>query len=292
MSLHNKKTGQTRSVHRYHFPPLSQQSSQPDDQHYDSPQQVAAKYQALMEEGREAGFAEGLRHGLEQGQEQGHQLGQERGFEAGMREGRDAGTQQAYGECKPRLDEALQHAGQLYRALEAALQETLSGQRETLCHLISQVCRQVLHAELALKPAQILPLIEESLALLPKPHGSVAIRLDPATHGLLKELAPEPTRHWELQPDPHLSVGSFHIQTGLAEAESLLDERIGLCVEQLRHQLDSTQEAPEPEGAGIEPSAELTPPPSTPHHLPWSQEDTMLDLAVPMDRLSDEDFKA
>lgn len=289
MSLHSKKTSPPRGVHRYHFPTLSAQGRQPEEQQYDSPQQVAAKYQALMEEGREAGFAEGLRHGLEQGQQQGQLLGQERGFKIGLQEGRETGTQQAHAECKPRLDEAMQQANQLYHALEAALQETLTRQQESLCQLVSQVCRQVLRAELTLKPTQILPLIEESLALLPKPQEAVSIRLDPATLALLKEFAAESVARWELQPDPRLSPGSFHIQTGLAEAESLLDERVELCVDQLRRQL-----ALEPEQeAALAPDAipDAAAGTITPQSLPWSQEDRLPDLTLPMDGFSDEDFR-
>lgn len=296
MSQHNKKTPPSRSVHRYHFPTLPAQGILPEEQPYDSPQQVAARYQALMEEGREAGFAEGLRHGLEQGQQQGQQLGQERGFKVGLQEGLEAGSQQAYAECKPRLDEALFKADQLYHALDAALQETLTKQQESLCQLVSQVCRQVLRAELALKPTQILPLIEESLALLPKPQGAIAIRLDPATLVLLKEFAAEAVARWELQPDPRLSPGSFHIQTGLAEAESLLDERVELCVDQLRRQLASAPE-PEPEQeAPARPPLDAIPDAAadttTLHSLPWRQEDKLPDLALPMDGFSDEDFRA
>lgn len=297
---HSKNAKQPSSVHRYHFPTLSQQSSLPDEQHYASPQQVATKYQALMEEGREAGFAEGLRLGLEQGQQQGQQLGQERGFKAGMQEGRDAGAKQAYAESKPKLDEALHQSEQLYQALESALQETLVGQRDILCRLVSQVCRQVLRAELTLKPTQILPLIEESLALLPKQQGAVAIRLDPATHGMLKELAPEQTARWELQADPQLSPGSFHIHTGLAEAESLLDERIDQSVEQLRRQLTASEQDAD-EASPVAAISEVTSSEATRSEaasavtatvLPWRQEDVLPDLALSMDRLSDDDFKA
>lgn len=286
MSQHSKKTTPPRGVHRYHFPTLSAQGTLPEEQQYDAPQQVAAKYQAMMEEGREAGFAEGLRNGLEQGQ----QLGQERGFEIGLQEGRETGTQQAYAESQPRLDEAMQQADRLHHALETALQETLTRQQESLCQLVSQLCRQVLRDELALKPTQILPLIEESLALLPKPQEAVSIRLAPATLALLKEFAAESVARWELQPDPKLSPGSFHIQTGQAEAESLLDERVELCVDQLRRQLtlDTGQQAALAPDAIPEAEADAI----TQQSLPWSQEDRLPDPALPMDGFSDEDFRA
>lgn len=286
MSQHSKKTTPPRGVHRYHFPTLSAQGTLPEEQQYDAPQQVAAKYQAMMEEGREAGFAEGLRNGLEQGQ----RLGQERGFEIGLQEGRETGTQQAYAESQPRLDEAMQQADRLHHALETALQETLTRQQESLCQLVSQLCRQVLRDELALKPTQILPLIEESLALLPKQQEAVSIRLAPATLALLKEFAAESVARWELQPDPKLSPGSFHIQTGQAEAESLLDERVELCVDQLRRQLtlDTGQQAALAPDAIPEAEADAI----TQQSLPWSQEDRLPDPALPMDGFSDEDFRA
>lgn len=285
MPLHSKKDGPPRSVHRYHFPNISQQSSlpvsTPVEQLYDSPQQVTAKYQALMEEGHEAGFAEGVRSGLEQGKLQ----GLEHGLQAGMKEGREAGHQQAYQECKPNLDAALDKVEQIYNSLESALQETLDWQRESLCRLVSQVCRQVLRTELTQKPTQILPLIEETLALLPKPQGSVSIQLDPATHDLLKEYAPESLERWALQPDPQLSPGSFHIQTGLAEAESKLDDRLDLCVDQLRNQLADTTELNGLEASNVEPCT------ISPHNSPWRKEDMVSDLSLPVDKLSDDDFR-
>ncbi|MBV8043278.1 FliH/SctL family protein [Pluralibacter sp.] len=279
MAQQSKKDSNPRSVHRYHFPPLSSGTSPQEEPHYDSPQQLTAKYQALMEEGREAGFAEGVRKGLEQGQ----QLGQERGFQTGVLEGREAGIQQALAECKPRQDEALQQIAQLHHALESALKETQAWQRESLCRLVSQVCRQVLRAELALKPTQILPLIEETLALLPKPQESVSIHLDPGTHALLKEFAAESLEGWSLQSDPQLSPGSFHIQTGLAEAESQLDTRIDQCVEQVRRQLAQAPELNDQE-------QEL--PAAAPQNLPWGEEDLVSTLSLPADKFSDDDFRA
>lgn len=288
MSQPGKKDGPPRSVHRYHFPPLSQQEPLPEEQPYASPQQIAAKYQALMEEGRDAGFAEGLRQGLEQG----HPLGQERGFQVGMQEGREAGSQQAYEESKPKLDDAFHQVGQLYDSLEATLQETLTGQRETLCRLISQICRQVLRAELALNPTQILGLIEETLAMLPKPQGAISIRLDPGTHTLLKACAPEALKNWDLQSDPLLCAGSFHIQTGLAEAESQLDARIDLCVDQLRRQLVDTPELNALEAPAITAESQTISSTITPHNLPWRKEETFSSLSLPADKFSDEDLKA
>lgn len=288
MSLHNKKDGPPRSVHRYHFPPLSAQPSQQEEQPYDSPQQVAVKYQALMDEGREAGFAEGLRQGLEQGQP----LGQERGYQTGMQEGREAGRLQAYEEYKPKLDEAIHQLGQLYHCLESTLQETLTGQREILCRLVSQICRQVLRAELSLKPTQILPLIEETLALLPRSQGSISVQLDPATHDLLKAFTAEALERWDLQPDPRLSPGSFHIQTGLAEAESQLDARIDLCIDQLRRQPIDTQELNTPEAPNVVPNIQTATRTITPHNLPWSQEDAASPMPLPVDKFRDEDLEA
>lgn len=288
MSLHNKKDGPPRSVHRYHFPPLSQQETLPEEQPYASPQQIAAKYQTLMEEGRDAGFAEGLRQGLEQG----HPLGQERGFQVGMQEGREVGSQQAYEESKPKLDETLHLLGLLYRSLETTLQETLSGQRENLCRLVSLICRQVLRAELALNPTQILGLIEETLAILPKPQGAISIRLDPDTHTRLQTYAPEALKNWDLQSDTQLSAGSFHIQTGSVEAESQLDARIDLCVDQLRRQLADTPELSALDAPTIAAKSQTISSTITPHNLPWCHEETLYSLSLPADKFSDEDLKA
>ncbi|WP_310598462.1 FliH/SctL family protein [Aeromonas aquatica] len=301
MPLNKKKPTQPSTVHRYHFPAFSQEPSTEAMKSHEqtSPLQIAAKYQAMLEEGRDAGFSEGLHQGLEQGQLQGMQLGQERGFKAGQQEGREAGAKQAYAETQERLNEALHQADQLYRALDATLQETLASQREILCRLVGQICRQVLRAELALKPAQILPLIEESLAMLPsKPQDLITIRLDPATLVLLKELAPEQLSGWKLQADPVLSPGSFSIQTGLATAESRLDERVELSIEQLKKQTtsslgDDTEQEPmmtaTPEGsASVAPVVTSITGPRT---LPWSDEDTIPNLEVNLDGFSDDDFR-
>lgn len=284
MAQQSKKDGTLGSVHRYHFPPLPSPQSLQDEQNYDSPQQITAKYQTLMEEGREVGFAEGVRKGMEQGL----QLGQERGFQVGVQEGREAGIQQAWAECKPRQDEALQQIDKLYRTLESTLEETQVWQRESLCRLVSQVCRQVLRAELALKPTQILPLIEETLALLPKPQDSVSIHLDPGTHALLNECAPESLDRWSLQPDPQLSPGSFHIQTGLAEAESQLDARIDQCVEQVRQQLTQAPELNVQETPATERDTGI----AASQNLPWGEEDLVSTLSLPVDKFSDDDFRA
>lgn len=284
MVSHRKKNGNPRSVHRYYFPSFSSQRSLPEEQSTSSPQQIAVKYQALMEEGREAGFAEGIRSGLEQGQ----QLGQEKGFQAGLLKGQETGHQQAYEECKIRLDETQTQIEKLYNALEVSLQETQVWQKETLCRLVAHVCRQVLRAELALNPTQIMPLIEETLELLPKPHGPISIQLDPGTHALLQECAPEIFERWTLQPDPQLTPGSFHIQTGLATADRQLDDCVDLCVEQLRQQMNSFSEFNRLETVDVLPDRGTV---ITPQTSLWDQEGTTFDQSLPKDRLSDNDFR-
>lgn len=305
MPLNKKKPGRPSTVHRYHFPTYSQQNSPEMEDNNTSPLQIAAKYQAMLEEGRNAGFAEGLHKGLEQGQQQGMQLGQERGFKAGMQEGKESGAQQAYTESKGRLDEALRQADKLYQTLESTLQETLSSQRELLCRLVAQVCRQVLRAELALKPAQILPLIEETLAMLPsKTQEPITIKLDPMTLSLLKELAPEQLSGWKLQPDPQLTPGSFSINTGLATAESRLDERVDISIEQLKNQMNSTlADIPASEPVPAQEPMQATAPDNpadaaptvasapSPRALPWSHEDTIPNLDVSLAGFSDDDFR-
>ena len=198
------------------------------------------------------GFRQGMDAGYNEGLASGEAAGREAGYAAGLEQGRQEGQAAA-------RREALAELADLGRPLEAALaelrrvsEEYQAAMRDEVVELVAKVARQVIRCELALKPVQILDLVDETLAALPPgqyQQDEVEILLNAEECQRIRELAPERAARWRLVADPQLPHGECRIRTPESEADAGCQQRLEACIATVREQLQSDAAEPAAEQA-------------------------------------------
>ncbi|WP_241499266.1 flagellar assembly protein FliH [Chromobacterium sphagni] len=197
---------------------------------------AAAEVQASAADG----FRQGMDAGYREGFDSGEAAGRDAGYQAGLQQGRQEGGAAARDEALARfasiaapLDAAIGQLQRLCRDYQAA-------QRDEVVELVAKVARQVIRCELALKPVQILDLVEETLAALPASahsQGEVEVLLNPEECQRIRELAPERSAKWRLLADSGLAPGECRVRGAEFEADAGCQQRLEHCVDSLREQL-------------------------------------------------------
>lgn len=186
------------------------------------------------------GFRQGMDAGYREGYDSGEAAGRDAGYQAGLEQGRAEGVAAVRAETLAGLN-------QLAAPLEAAIEQLRklcrdyqAAQRDEVVDLVAKVARQVIRCELALKPVQILDLVEETLAALPQgahAQGEVEVLLNPEECQRIRELAPERAARWQLSADPALAPGECRVRGAEFEADAGCQQRLEHCVASLREQL-------------------------------------------------------
>ncbi|XLM19707.1 flagellar assembly protein FliH [Chromobacterium piscinae] len=197
---------------------------------------AAAEVQASAADG----FRQGMDAGYREGFDSGEAAGRDAGYQAGLEQGRAEGVAAARAETLAGLET-------LGAPLEAAIEQLRklcrdyqAAQRDEVVDLVAKVARQVIRCELALKPVQILDLVEETLAALPQgahSQGEVEVLLNPEECQRIRELAPERAAQWQLSADASLAPGECRVRGVEFEADAGCQQRLEHCVGSLREQL-------------------------------------------------------
>jgi flagellar assembly protein FliH len=178
-------------------------------------------HEAALAEGRRNGFAEGLSDGLAEGRREGLSLGAEEGRRVSR------ASFEALAQPVDAMLEAL-------RKLQSGLQRA---QGEELVELVAKVARQVIRAELALQPAQLLALVDETLATMPASNAAVEVYLHPAQLQGIRELDAERAERWTLIADARLAPGECRVKSGHHEVDAGCQQRLAACMAQVKEQL-------------------------------------------------------
>lgn len=214
---------QLRNARPHRFPPLAQvqaRVSGPDGG------DASQAFQQAMDQG----YAEGLRTGKEAGEALGHK--------SGHAEGLRQGAEQARREVMEAFDtqaEPVEAILQALHNLQADYQEAL---RDEVVELVGKVARQVIRCELALQPLQLLTMVDETLATLPRVRArEVEVFLHPEDLQRITDLDPERAKKWKLLPDTRLEPGECHVRAGRHEADAGCRQRQAAVMDQVRAQL-------------------------------------------------------
>ncbi|TFW31419.1 flagellar assembly protein FliH [Massilia horti] len=220
-----------KSFRPYHFPPLSQLSRA------GAPAAAAGReeaWQGAVADGYRQGQRDGYDSGLEQGRGEGFPLGHAEGVVRGLEEGR-AQAQAHFGQLAGPVDAIL-------ASLEKLQKDFREAQRKEVVDLVGKIARQVIRAELALQPVQLLALVDEALAAMPPTRDTIEVSLNPEELRRITELDPKRAAKWTLLPDPGLEPGECRVKAGDLEVDAGCQGRLAAVMEQVGEQLAASGE--------------------------------------------------
>ena len=211
----------------FHFPPLTQVVAHGRDPV--ASRDAAEDWQGAVADGYRQGQRDGYDAGLEQGRADGLSAGHAEGTARGYEEGREQALAEIEAMSKP-LDAAL-------RALKKMKTEFRNAQRKEVVDLVGKIARQVIRAELALQPVQMLNLVDEALAAMPPTRDEVEVLLNPEELRRIQELDPKRAKKWNLLGDPALDPGECRVKAGDHEVDAGCLGRLAACMEQVNEGL-------------------------------------------------------
>jgi len=217
----------------YRFPPLSQFA--PPPRHPGSNGHGggvdASQWQASVSEGFEQGQRDGYEIGLSRGQEDGFEAGRV----AGVEQGREEGRQETLGN----FDQMARPVDAMLKGLKKLRADYRAAQRKEVVDLVAKVARQVIRAELALQPVQIMALVDETLTSMPPTREEIDVYLNPEELRRIVELDPKRAKRWNLIADARLEIGECRIRAGDNEVDAGCHQRLAAVMEQVDNQLQA-----------------------------------------------------
>ena len=220
----------------YHFPPLAQFIAAGVAKRAQSSSSSSATtpdedWQSAIADGYRQGQREGYEVGLDEGRNDGYDAGYAEGVERGVAEGR----QQALAE----LEQMAKPVDAMLRSLKKLKTEFRNAQRKEVVDLVGKIARQVIRAELALQPVQMLNLVDEALAAMPPTRDEVEVFMNPEELKRIQELDPKRAKKWNLMADPTLDLGECRVRAGDHEVDAGCQNRLAACMTQVRESLDA-----------------------------------------------------
>jgi flagellar assembly protein FliH len=207
----------------YHFPPLGQFVASNGSTAPSST--TEADWQGAMADGFRQGQQDGYDVGVEQGRGEGYDAGHAEGSARGYEEGRRLALAELEAMSKP-VDAML-------RGLKKLKTEYRNAQRKEVVDLVGKIARQVIRAELALQPVQMLALVDEALSAMPPTRDEVEVLLNPEELRRIQELDPKRAKKWNLLGDPGLEPGECRVKAGDHEVDAGCLGRLAACMEQV-----------------------------------------------------------
>jgi flagellar assembly protein FliH len=218
----------------YHFPPLHQFAGARPPGAAGASTVSAEEWQSALADGYRQGQREGYEAGLDQGRSDGYPAGQAEGLQRGVEEGRAMAL--------AGLDELSKPVDAMLKALKKLKLEMRAAQRKEVVDLVGKIARQVIRAELALQPVQLLALVEEALSVMPASRDAVEVFLNPEELRRVLELDPKRAKKWTLLPDPALEPGECRVRSGDNEVDAGCQGRLAAVMDQVREQLGDEED--------------------------------------------------
>jgi flagellar assembly protein FliH len=218
----------------YHFPPLAQVRVY-----------VPGDASASAEEAWQGAVADGYRQGQRDGYDAGLEQGRAEGFPLGHAEGLVSGTEEGRTRAQAHFEELAQPVDALLHGLKKLQKDFREAQRKEVVDLVGKIARQVIRAELALQPVQLLALVEEALAAMPPTREQIEVSLNPEELKRITELDPKRAGKWTLLSDPRLGPGECRVKAGDYEVDAGCQGRLAAVLDQVSEQLADAAEGSE-----------------------------------------------
>lgn len=182
-------------------------------------------------------LAEGFQEGMDRGYQEGYREGYDTGLRTGREDGRREGTAEGRREALAGLETLAKPVNAIFESLKQLQDDYQSALRREVVDLVAKVSRQVIRCELALQPTQLLTLVDEALAAMPRERGEIEVYLNPDDLQRIAELDPNRAARWTLVPDARLEPGECRVKAGDREADAGCRQRLAACIDQIHAQL-------------------------------------------------------
>jgi flagellar assembly protein FliH len=220
----------------YHFPPLAQFLAASREGN------APASISSTPEEDWQGAMADGFRQGQQDGYDVGVEQGRADGFDTGHAEGLARGFEEGRQQALAELEAMGKPVDAMLRGLKKLKTEYKNAQRKEVVDLVGKIARQVIRAELALQPVQMLALVDEALSAMPPTRDEVEVMLNPEEMKRIQELDPKRAKKWNLLADPRLEPGECRVKAGDHEVDAGCQGRLAACMEQVREGLAAIDE--------------------------------------------------
>jgi len=219
----------------YHFPPLHQVRAS---------QGVAptAGQDAPTQDDWDSALAAGYRQGQQDGYDAGFEAARAEGYAAGQAEGLQRGLEEGRAQALAGLDQIGKPVDAALKALKKLKSDFKAAQRKEVVDLVGKIARQVIRAELALQPTQLLALVDEALAAMPPARDAIEVLMNPEELKRVCELDPKRAKKWNLLADPSLEPGEIRVKAGDHEVDAGCQGRLAACMDQVREAVATTAE--------------------------------------------------
>ena len=156
----------------YHFPPLHQVRAATGTL-------PAGGTDSPSQEDWDSALAAGYRQGQQDGYDAGYEAARAEGFARGQEEGVERGLEEGRAQALAHLEEIGKPVDAALKALEKLKSDFKAAQRKEVVDLVGKIARQVIRAELALQPTQLLALVDEALAAMPPARDTIEVLMNP-----------------------------------------------------------------------------------------------------------------
>jgi flagellar assembly protein FliH len=227
----------------YHFPPLAQFIANGAARGAQSSSSSASSMATNGGEDWQSAVADGYRQGQREGYEVGLDEGRADGYNAGQAEGLERGIAEGRAQALAELEQMAKPVDAMLRSLKKLKTEFQNAQRTEVVDLVGKIARQVIRAELALQPVQMLNLVDEALAAMPPTRDDIEVMMNPEELKRIQELDPKRAKKWNLMADPSLEAGECRVRAGDHEVDAGCQGRLTACMDQVREGLDGKDAA-------------------------------------------------
>ncbi|KQQ91590.1 flagellar assembly protein FliH [Massilia sp. Leaf139] len=216
----------------FHFPPLHQVRAASG---------TLSGTEAPLQEDWDSALAAGYRQGQQDGFDAGFEAARAEGFARGQAEGLERGLEEGRAQALAHLDQIGKPVDAALKALKKLKSDFKAAQRKEVVDLVGKIARQVIRAELALQPTQLLALVDEALAAMPPARDTVEVLMNPEELKRVTELDPKRAKKWNLLADPSLDAGEIRVKAGDHEVDAGCQGRLAACMEQVRDAVAGTE---------------------------------------------------
>ncbi len=219
----------------FHFPPLHQVRAA-------NGTLSAAGHEAPLQEDWDSALAAGYRQGQQDGYDAGYEAARAEGFARGQAEGIERGLEEGRAQALAHLDQIGKPVDAALKALKKLKSDFKSAQRKEVVDLVGKIARQVIRAELALQPTQLLALVDEALAAMPPARDTDRSADESGRTQARAGARSEARQEVEFAGRSVADPGEIRVKAGDHEVDAGCQGRLAACMDQVRDALAVPEE--------------------------------------------------